>query len=78
MAAWSGKKIIDTSGVSHGIMSLIGSGADNITVYYKAAAGSWTSLGTRTDSSYTGAGYVGLTMYYYSDRRLDDFGGGTR
>lgn len=45
-----------------------------ITVYYKAGAGAWTSLGTRTDATYSASGYVGVAIY---GATLDDFGGGT-
>ena len=49
--------------------------ADVIEVWYKPAAGAWTSLGTRTDSTYSAAGYLGLGLWF-STVRVDDFGGG--
>ena len=56
-----------------------GFGADvvgsTITVYRKSA-GSWSSLGTRTDTTYTAAGYIGAQCQN-SGVRADDFGGGT-
>jgi len=54
-------------------MSIIGS---TIEVWYKPSAGAWTSLGTRTDSTYSSAGYLGVGMWF-STGRVDDFGGGT-
>ncbi len=56
-------------------MSLVGS---TITVYFKAAAGSWTSLGTRTDATYSAAGKIGIRGADGTNISLaDDFGGGT-
>ena len=46
-----------------------------ITVYYKAGAGAWTSLGTRSDSTYPGGGFAGIA----SDgtvAAIDDFAAG--
>jgi hypothetical protein len=54
-------------------IEMIGSG---LTVYHKPSAGSWTSVGTRSDSSITSAGYGGIFMNQL-DNKLDDFGGGT-
>ena len=48
-----------------------------ITVYYKAAAGSWTSMGTRTDGTYTGAGKIGVAIFDNISGAIDNFGGGT-
>jgi hypothetical protein len=48
-----------------------------LTAYYKPASGSWVALGSRTDSTYTTAGYIGLGVYG-STGRLDNFGGGTK
>lgn len=47
-----------------------------LTAWYKASGGSWTQLAERTDSTYTAAGYIALSI---SDTtgRVDDFGGGT-
>lgn len=47
-----------------------------ISAYYKAAAGSWTSLGSRTDSTYSAAGYL-LVLADDAYIVFDDFGGGT-
>ena len=53
-------------------MAITGS---TIEVWYKAAAGSWTSLGTRTDATYSAAG--GLAVYLgHFDYRMTNFGGG--
>jgi hypothetical protein len=60
------------SGDSVGL-SVVGS---TITAYYKAAAGSWTIIATRTDSTYTGTGLLSID-YNSTTARLDDFGGGT-
>ncbi len=48
-----------------------------LSVYYKASAGSWTSLGSRTDTTYASAGYIGIGGATNTAFRLDDFGGGT-
>lgn len=45
------------------------------TAYYKASGGSWTSLGTRTDSTYNVLGYIGMRTNGL-DTVVDDFGGG--
>lgn len=50
--------------------------SDTITVYYKVGAGSWTALTTRTDSTYTGAGKLGVAIWDDIDGTVDDFGGG--
>lgn len=49
-----------------------------ITVYYKVAAGSWTSLGTRTDATYSSAGFIGMwgDGGSIAQVKTDDFGGG--
>lgn len=44
--------------------------------WYKAAAGSWTSLGSVTDSVVTGAGRIGVGITAGSSFTGDDFGGG--
>lgn len=61
------------SGDSFGI-SMEGS---TITIYYKTSGGSWTSVGTRNDSTYSGAGKIGISTFDSSSITLDDFGGGT-
>lgn len=48
-----------------------------ITIYYKTAAGSWTSVGSRSDSTYTGAGKLGISAFDSTSIKLDNFGGGT-
>lgn len=59
-------------------LEIVGSGAGNIRVYRKPAGGSWdaTPLITFTDSTYTAAGYIGMSIEDTSGI-LDDFGGGT-
>ena len=52
-------------------MSIVGS---TITAYHKPAAGSWTVIGTRTDSTYSAAGKIGLRS---ENVFWDDFGGGS-
>jgi hypothetical protein len=44
--------------------------------YRKPTAGSWTEIVSRTDSTYTTAGKIGLQLAATSDR-IDDFSGGT-
>lgn len=55
-----------------------------ITVCYCPSGGScgvggasWTSMGTRTDSTYTGAGKISMGAFDTTSIRLDNFGGGT-
>jgi len=57
-------------------VTMIGS---TITVYYKVGAGAWNSIGTRTDSTYSNAGYVGLWADCGSANsgKFDDLKGGT-
>lgn len=56
-------------------LSVVGT---TITVWYKAAAGAWTSLGTRTDATYAGTNSrIGVEIDNNTVIRLDDFGGGT-
>lgn len=57
----------DTAGVD-----IVGS---NVSMYQKTG-GSWTTIMTRSDSTYTAAGYIGLYGNGSADRG-DDFGGGT-
>ena len=56
-------------------ISMIGS---TITVYYKASAGAWVNIGTRTDSTYTAGGRLQLGQWLSADvaSTLDSFGGG--
>jgi hypothetical protein len=61
------------NGASLGVR-MIGSTID---VYYKAPAGSWTLIGTRSDSTYSAAGKVGVQFFDSTSHRLDDFGAGT-
>lgn len=48
----------------------------SLTSYYKSGAGSWSTLGSRTDGTYSAAGAVGLDMFDAS-AVADNFGGGT-
>jgi hypothetical protein len=49
-----------------------------IKAYYKASGGSWTEKMSRTDSTYSSAGYLAMDRYGDSGgRKYDDFGGGT-
>lgn len=57
--------------------SIVGS---TITVYYKASAGSWTALTTRSDSTYSTGSQIGFGSTVgasTADIVLDDFGGGS-
>jgi len=54
-------------------LEIVGS---TLTFYYKASGGSWASVTTRTDSTYSAAGYIGLE-FQGSTWRGDNFGGGT-
>jgi hypothetical protein len=54
-------------------MEIIG---NDIKVYTKQGGGAWTLRGTVTDSTYTGAGYLGININGTS-QQIDDFGGGT-
>jgi hypothetical protein len=58
----------DSIGITH-----VGS---TITIYFKSGAGSWTSLGTRTDGTYTGAGRIAIGGFDSTSLTFDDFGGG--
>lgn len=49
---------------------------NQISAYYKAAAGAWTLLATRTDSTYSAGGYLGAEMSH-TVMAIDTFGGGT-
>lgn len=65
-----------SSGDSFG-MSIVGS---TITVYYKASAGSWTSIGTRTDTTYALGGQLAFGNYSGAstpDIRVTNLGGGS-
>jgi hypothetical protein len=49
----------------------------DLEMWYKAAAGSWVSLGTGSNADVTGAGKLGISISGGSANvRLDDFGGG--
>jgi hypothetical protein len=54
-------------------MSVVGS---TITAYYKASGGSWTSIATRTDTTYSAAGNFGFELQN-ATLRIDNFSGGT-
>ncbi len=47
-----------------------------LTVYHKPAAGSWTQIGTVTDSTYSAAGKIGVRTLDDGSLAFDDFGGG--
>jgi hypothetical protein len=53
-------------------LEIVGS---TLTAYHKPSAGSWTSLTTRTDSTYSAAGNIGLEILGPNER-ADDFAGG--
>ena len=53
-------------------LEIVGS---TLTSYHKPAAGSWTAGTTRTDATYSAAGFIALGLI--GSMRLDDFGGGT-
>ena len=56
-------------------LSAVGS---TLEVWQKAVAGSWTSRGTRTDSTYSAAGYISVGGVGFSGNTpYDNFGGGT-
>lgn len=61
------------AGDSFGV-SMTGS---TITIYYKVGAGSWTSVGTRSDGTYTGAGKIAMSAFDSTQVAVDNFGGGT-
>jgi hypothetical protein len=45
---------------------------------YVFQSGAWSQLGTRTDSTYSAAGKIGVRLSDAgSNSRIDDFGGGT-
>lgn len=46
-----------------------------ITAYYKASGGSWQSVSSRTDSTYSTAGHIGLSIGGATPR-VSNFGGG--
>jgi hypothetical protein len=48
----------------------------SLTAYYKAGAGSWGSLGSRTDATYGSAGRLGVYLPSTATQ-IDNFGGGT-
>jgi len=57
-------------------LSVVGT---TLTAYYKASGGSWTALTTRTDSTFSAAGLIGMELEPGSGTfgSWDDFGGGT-
>jgi hypothetical protein len=64
-----------SSGDSVGL-EIIGS---TIKAYYKPSAGSWTEITSRSDGTYTAAGYVGFELYNgeSGSPTIDDFGAGS-
>ncbi len=61
-----------SSGDKFGV-EVIGS---TFTAYYKDGAGAWTNMGSRTDTTYPAANYVGIAITGAAVT-IDDFGGGT-
>lgn len=59
-------------GDKHGA-SMVGS---TITVYFDDGGAGWGATGTRSDGTYTVAGYIGSRLYS-NIPDIDDFGGGT-
>ena len=57
-------------------MSVVGT---TISAYYKSGAGSWTLVGSRTDSTYSAAGVTGVKTTQTVTRawKADNYGGGT-
>lgn len=45
--------------------------------WYRSGSGAWVPLGTRTDTTYSGAGYLAVTGSTGLGTKLDNFGGGT-
>lgn len=65
------QEIADGDGIG---ISCVG---DEITAWYRSAGGSWVSLAVRTDTTFTGAGYLALECFGVAGGSvLDDFGGG--
>jgi len=60
------------AGDSFGI-SVIGTTLEG---WFKAAGGSWVSLGTETDTNIAGAGKIGIQLQNNLNMRVDEFGGG--
>lgn len=48
----------------------------SLEAWYKPAAGAWTSIGTRSDTTYSNSGKLGVVLTQGSVSRIDDFGGG--
>ena len=55
------------------------SSGDDHTAYFNDGGAGWGNVGSRSDDTYQGAGYIGIKIYSTSGTtgRLDDFGGGT-
>lgn len=66
-----------TQAISNGDSVGFSARGSTLTAWYKAAAGSWTALTSREDSTYLTAGYIGLQMAGANGSTLDNFGGGT-
>lgn len=54
-------------------MKLVGT---SIELWYKSGASAWGMLGSTSDSTYSGSGYIGLE-FDEATSRYDDFGGGS-
>ena len=68
---------IDSSAFSDGDSLGLEALGTAITMYRKPAAGSWASLGSRTDATYGTAGFIGVRVVETAGYELDNFGGGT-
>ena len=52
-------------------------GTSDLNMWYNQAGGGWTNLTSRSDSTYTAAGYLGVRESVDLTARFDNFGGGT-
>lgn len=50
-----------------------------IEAWFKASGGSWVLIGSRTNATYSAAGYIAAFLFHDSGgtAKMDDFGGGT-
>lgn len=75
-ATWSGVGTGGSVGDTVGIEAV----GSTLTAYQKLSGGSWGSLGSRVDATYSESGYVGFGMNISGSGityTFDDFGGGT-
>ena len=86
--AWTLRKITNSSSVAIGAIETLTALAANdefgieivgttLNAWHKPVAGAWTLLFSRTDSTWTTAGFTGLRCFG-DIFRIDDFGGGNR